>query len=160
MSYAKDMPTTQLQPPEATSSPSVDDDLAGALRLGSMRLARRLRVERGSDDLTLSQLAVLGSLERHGEITVGELANIERVKPPSMTRIVNSLVETGLVVRRPHATDGRQVLVDITDTARAVLDDDRRLRTAWLARRLAELTDDERELLRTVAPLLDRLAST
>ena len=135
-------------------------DLAGELRLGSMRLARRLRVERGSDDLTLSQLAALGSLELHGECTVGELAHIERVKPPSMTRIVNSLVEAGLMTRRPHAVDGRQVVADLTDTARELLIENRRRRTAWLALRLAELTPDERELLRHAAPLLNRLASS
>jgi len=125
-----------------------------------MRLARRLRVERGSDDLTLSQLAALGSLELHGECTVGELAHIERVKPPSMTRIVNSLVEARLMVRRPHDVDGRQVMVGLTDTARELLIDNRRRRTAWLALRLAELTADERELLRHAAPLLNRLASS
>jgi len=124
-----------------------------------MRLARRLRAERGSDDLTLSQLAALGSLELHGECTVGELAHIERVKPPSMTRIVNSLVEAGLMVRRPHDVDGRQVMVGLTDTARELLIGNRRRRTAWLALRLAELTADERELLRQSAPLLNRLAS-
>ena len=139
---------------------SLDKDLAGELRLGSMRLARRLRLERGSDDLTLSQLAVLGSLERQGDSTVGELANLERVKPPSMTRIVNSLVDAGMVVRRPHEVDGRLVIVALTDAARAVLVDDRRRRTAWLAQRLRELTADERDLLHRAAPLLDRLASS
>lgn len=148
MTYAHDM----------TLAP--ETDLAGELRLGTMRLARRLRVERGSDDLTLSQLAVLGTLEGHGESTVGELAHLERVKPPSMTRIVNSLVEAGLVVRRPHAIDGRQVIVDLTDGARALLKENRRRRNAWLALRIAELTDDDRELLRRVAPLLERLASS
>jgi DNA-binding MarR family transcriptional regulator len=124
-----------------------------------MRLARRLRVERASDDFTLSQLAVLGSLDRCGAATVGALANLERVKPPSMTRIVNSLVEAGMVTRRPHATDGRQVVVELTADARSVLAEDRRRRNAWLAQRLAELTDEERELLGSAAPLLDRLAS-
>ena len=148
--------------PSLPSLPSLPatTDLASDLRLGSMRLARRLRLERGSDDLTLSQLAVLGTLERHGESTVGELAHLERVKPPSMTRIVNSLVDAELVVRRPHQTDGRQVIVDLTDGARALLTEDRRRRNAWLALRLAELTDDDRDLLRRVAPLLDRLASS
>lgn len=137
-----------------------ETDLAGELRLGTMRLARRLRVERSSDDLTLSQLAALGTLEGHGESTVGELAHLERVKPPSMTRIVNSLVEAGLVMRRPHEIDGRQVIVGLTDGARALLKENRRRRNAWLALRIAELTDDDRELLRRVAPLLDRLASS
>ena len=137
-----------------------ETDLAGELRLASMRLARRLRLERGSDDLTLSQLAVLGTLERHGASTVGELAQLERVKPPSMTRIVNSLVEATLAARRPHELDGRQVIVDLTDTGRSLVLEDRRRRNAWLAVRISELTDDERELLAQVAPLLDRLASS
>jgi DNA-binding MarR family transcriptional regulator len=158
MSYANDMPAARSV--TSNREHDVDADLARALRLSSMRLARRLRVERGSDDFTLSQLAVLGSLDRQGEATVGELANLERVKPPSMTRIVNSLVEAGMVTRRPHATDGRQVVVELTDDARAVLAEDRRRRNAWLAQRLAELTDDERALLAQAAPLLDRLAAS
>ena len=137
-----------------------ETDLAGELRLASMRFARRLRLERGSDDLTLSQLAVLGTLERHGASTVGELAQLERVKPPSMTRIVNSLVEATLAARRPHDLDGRQVIIDLTDTGRSLVLEDRRRRNAWLAIRISELTDDERELLGRVTPLLDRLASS
>ena len=137
-----------------------ETDLAGELRLASMRLARRLRLERDSDDLTLSQLGVLGTLERHGASTVGELAQLERVKPPSMTRIVNSLVEATLAARRPHDLDGRQVIIDLTDTGRSLVLEDRRRRNAWLAIRISELTDDERELLGRVTPLLDRLASS
>ena len=155
-----DKPFAQLISYATDMARALDPDLAAELRLGSMRLARRLRLERGSDDLTLSQLAVLGSLERQGDATVGELANLERVKPPSMTRIVNSLADAGMVSRRAHETDGRLVIVGLTDEARAVLVDDRRRRTAWLAQRLAELTADERELLRQAAPLLDQLAST
>ncbi len=137
-----------------------DADLASSLRISVMRLARRLRLEKSSDDLSMNQLAALGTLNRCGELTVGELAGIEKVKPPSMTRTVNSLAEAGLVTRRPHATDGRQVVVGLTPAARRVLDEDRRRRDAWLAQRLADLTADQRALLRDVAPLLDGLAST
>jgi DNA-binding MarR family transcriptional regulator len=77
-----------------------------------------------------------------------------------MTRTVNSLAEAGLVTRRPNATDGRQVVVGLTPAASRVLDEDRRRRDAWLAKRLADLTADQRALLRDVAPLLDGLAST
>ncbi len=76
-----------------------------------------------------------------------------------MTRTVNFLQEAGLVTRASHETDGRQVVVGLTDHARAVLDEDRRRRDAWLALHLAELQADERDLLRAVAPLLDRMAS-
>jgi len=137
-----------------------DEGLTSALRVGVMRLARRIRLERSSEDLSLNQLAVLGTLMRSGELAVGELAAIERVKPPSITRTVNCLVDAGLVTRRPHATDGRQVMVDLTDQARTVLDEDRRRRDLWLAHRLDELDPADRELLRRVAPLLDALAAS
>lgn len=135
-----------------------DADLASSLRLSVMRLARRLRLEKSSDALSMNQLATLGTLNRCGEMTVGELARIERVKPPSMTRTVNSLAEAGLATRRPHPTDGRQVVVDITPAARQVLDADRRRRDAWLAQRLAALSPAQRATLRDVAPLLEELA--
>lgn len=137
-----------------------DDGLTSALRVGVMRLARRIRLERSSEDLSLNQLAVLGTLLRSGELALGELAAIERVKPPSITRTVNCLVDAGLVTRRPHATDGRQVMVDLTEQARKVLDEDRRRRDLWLAQRLDELGPEDRELLRRVAPLLDVLAAS
>lgn len=139
---------------------SADADLASSLRLNVMRLARRLRAERSTDDLSLNQMAVLGSLHRHGELTVGELAHIERVKPPSMTRTVNCLVDAGLISRRAHDTDGRQVVVDLTAAAAAVIEEDRRRRDVWLAQRLAALTPEELELVRLAAPLLEAMAST
>ena len=137
-----------------------DEGLSSALRVSVMRLARRIRLERSSEDLSFNQLSVLGTLRRSGELTLGELAAIERVKPPSITRTVNGLVDAGLVARRPHATDGRQVMVDLTDQARTVLDEDRRRRDLWLAQRLDELVPADRQLLRRVAPLLDLLASS
>ena len=142
------------------NGPVGDEGLTSALRVGVMRLARRIRLERSSEDLSLNQLAVLGTLLRSGELALGELAAIERVKPPSITRTVNCLVDAGLVTRRPHATDGRQVMVDLTERARDVLDEDRRRRDLWLARRLDELGPEDRELLRRGAPLLDALAAS
>lgn len=130
------------------------------MRLSVMRLARRLRHERAGDDLSLNQLAVLGTLSRYGPLSVGELATIERVRPPSMTRTVASLVDARLVEREAHATDGRQIVVHVTDAARAVLAADRRRRDAWLAKRLAGLDPAQRDLLRKVAPLLEDLSNT
>ena len=135
-----------------------DAALASSLRISVMRLGRRLRMERGGNDLTLNQLAVLGTLHRSGPMSVGELAGVEKVKPPSMTRTVACLEEAGLVTRRPHPTDRRQVVVDLTDEAHTVLAADRRRRDAWLAQRLDALTPDELDVLRQVAPLLDRIA--
>ncbi len=143
-----------------SDGPVGDEGLASALRVSVMRLARRIRLERSSEDLSLNQLSVLGTLLRSGELALGELAAIERVKPPSITRTVNSLVDAGLITRRSHASDGRQVIVDLTDPARDVLDEDRRRRDLWLAQRLEELDIQDRELLRRVAPLLDVLAAS
>jgi DNA-binding MarR family transcriptional regulator len=139
-------------------APDVDPELVAGLRVGVMRLARRLRHERGGDDLTLTQLSTLGTLHRHGPQTIGELAGAERVKPPSMTRTVNCLEELGLVRREAHESDGRQVVVAITPYAEAVLAEDSRRRDAFLQIHLADLTVAERRLLHKVAPLLDRLA--
>ena len=132
--------------------------LASTLRISVMRLARRLRAERAEETLTLSQLATLGTLGRHGAMTLGELAAHERVQPPSMTRIIAGLEERGLVVREPHATDRRLVIVHLTDEAMRLIAADRRRRDAWLARRLRELTPDEHEALRRAAPVLEKLA--
>ena len=144
---------------DGVDGPVSDEGLSSALRVSVMRLARWIRLERSSEDLSLNQLSVLGTLLRSGELTLGELASIERVKPPSITRTVNCLVDAGLIVRRPHATDGRQVMVDLTDKGREILLADRRRRDAWLAQRLRELTPDERALLREAAPLIQRLAT-
>ena len=137
-----------------------DAGLASQLRVSVMRLARRLRNERDPENsLGLGALSVLGVLLRHGEQTVGQLAAHERVQPPSMTRTVGCLVDAGYAVRRPSETDGRSTLVDISDKGREMLLADRRRREAWLARQLKDLTPEERDLLRQVAPLIERLAT-
>lgn len=155
-SSASHSPT--VVPPATSPVAATDADLASSLRVSVMRLARRLRLERGDDDLSMSQLAVLGTLYRRGELTIGELAAAERVKPPSMTRTVDCLTAAGLVERRPHESDGRQVLVAITALAREVIADDRQRRDAWLAQRLAELDPEDRALMQRVAPVLAAMA--
>jgi DNA-binding MarR family transcriptional regulator len=137
-----------------------DSGLASALRISVMRLSRRMRSERdpASELLPVGQLSVLGALFRNGECTVGELATLERVQPPSMTRTVSCLADGGYVVRRKHPTDGRQVFVEISEQGRQMIAADRRRRDAWLAQRLRELTVEERTVLRQAAPLIERLA--
>lgn len=145
--------------PTVQSAARTDAGLAAELRLSVMRLRRRLAHERHPDnELSIGAMAVLGCLHRHGEMTVGELAAAERVQPPSMTRTVNCLEEGGWVTRRPHDTDGRQVLVVISEHGAETLLADRARRDAWLAQRLRELTADERAALRKAAPLLDLLS--
>lgn len=147
--------------PTVEKAARTDAGLASQLRLSVMRLRRRLVTERDPDnELSLNTMAVLGSLHRHGALTVGELATLERVQPPSMTRTVTCLEELGHVSRRKHETDGRQVVVELTDTGRETVLADRRRRDAWLARRLSELTPHERAVLREAAPILERLSSS
>ncbi|MGZ4471748.1 MAG: MarR family transcriptional regulator [Nocardioidaceae bacterium] len=137
-----------------------DAGLASALRVCIARLSRRLRSERDpANELSVGQLSVLGDLFRNGSCSVGELAAQERVQPPSMTRTVNCLEEGGYVVRRPHETDGRQVVVTLAPKGEETLASDRRRRDAWLAQRLRELTPEERAALRKAAPILERLAT-
>lgn len=132
--------------------------LASELRIGVMRLARRMRAERADHGLTLTQVSVLAAVDRHGPMTPGELAAHEGVRPPSATRTIGSLVDAGLLSRRPHDTDGRAVVIDLTDQARALLREDRRRRDAWMSQALDRLTPAERAVLRDAAALLDRLA--
>ena len=147
-------------PPETRS----DAGLASALRISVTRLARRLRAERQSEglepDLSDTQLAALAALERHSAMTPGELADHEKVQPPSMTRVITVLEERGLVIRAPHASDRRQVVLTVTDYGREVVQQSRRLREAWLARRLRELTPQERAALRAAAPILEKLSQS
>jgi len=151
MSYAYDMPAAQRT---ATA------ELASALRMGVMRLARRLRSERADTGLSLTQLTTLASLERLGPTSPGVLAAQEKVRPPSMTRVLAGLEELELVFRTDHPTDGRQVVVSITESARRLLQEDRQRREAWLAQRLTELSADERATLRRASVILDRLATS
>jgi DNA-binding MarR family transcriptional regulator len=152
MSYGHEMPTVERVA-------RTDSGLASELRVSVMRLRRRLAAERHPDnELSMSQMAVLAALYRNGEQTVGDLAAGERVQPPSMTRSVNHLEEAGYVARRPHESDGRQVLVSLSDLGRHTLVADRARRDAWLTRRLAALTPEQRALLRQAAPILDELS--
>ena len=152
MSYANDMPSVE-------QIARTDTGLASALRISVARLSRRLRSQRDPEnELSVGQISVLGALFRNGECSVGELAAHERVQPPSMTRTVNCLVEGGYVVRQAHPTDGRQVVVALSEKGSKTLAKDRQRRDAWLALRLRELTPEERAVLRQAAPILERLA--
>ena len=144
------MPTDQL---------TTDSVLAAELRVAVMRLRRRLVGERHPDnELSISTMAVLVCLRVHGEQTAADLARHERVRPPTMTRKVQWLAEHGYVTRRPHQTDGRQVLVSLTTKGRETVAADRDRRQAWLAQRLAALDPGDLEALRAAAPVLARLA--
>jgi DNA-binding MarR family transcriptional regulator len=142
-----------------------DPGLATALRISVSRLARRLRVERaapglGEPDLSETQLAALATLERHGAMTPGGLAEHEKVQPPSMTRVISVLVDSQLVRREPHSSDRRQVVLTATEAGRDLVRKARRRREAWLARRLNELSPAEQATLRAAAPILEKLSQS
>lgn len=140
---AEQMPATQL---------------ATVLRDAITRLNRRVRQTRPVGDLTGTQLSALTSLELAGALTPRELADTERVQPPTMTKIVAKLEERGLVRRTPHPTDGRQVILAVTDPGRSMLAQFDRARNEWLAGRLTELTPEDREVLRRAAEILQKVA--
>jgi DNA-binding MarR family transcriptional regulator len=142
-------------------SPSPQDTaaLAHDLRLAVMRFSRRLRNQQVDRSVTLTHLAALSTLKRHGAMSPGELAAHERVQPPSMTRVVVALEGMGLVTRTPHPTDGRQVVIDLTPVAEDLLTSEARAREAWLTGRIRDLTDEERDVLREAAVIMDKLAS-
>jgi len=146
-----------------SSGTTADAGLATTLRISVSRLARRLRVERtvpGQAEPVLSdtQFAALATLEKHGAMSPGELAGHERVQPPSMTRVIAALEEWQLVTRAAHASDRRQVVLTVTPAGRVLVAKARRRRDAWLARRLNELTPQERATLRAAAPILEKLS--
>ena len=133
--------------------------LAHDLRLAVMRFSRRLRNQRVDTSVTLTHLAALSTLKRHGAMSPGELAGHERVQPPSTTRVVVALERMGLVTRSPHPTDGRQVVIDLTPGAEELLTVEVRAREAWLTDTLEQLTAQERAVLREAAVIIDELAS-
>jgi DNA-binding MarR family transcriptional regulator len=137
---------------------STDTAFAGALRDAVGRLGRRMRHQSPHPELSLGQLAALRSLERHGSMTPGELAEHEKVQPPSMTKILARLEAAGYAVRQPHPDDRRQVTVSPSPSGLALLVDDRRRRDAWIAQRLHGLTADEIAALRAAVPVLEKLS--
>jgi DNA-binding MarR family transcriptional regulator len=142
-------PTT---PTEAVTAPA----LPSRLRMVVTRLARRLR-QQGEAPASPTQLAALATIERDGPLTFGALAAIERVRPPTITAAVGRLEEQGLVHRRTDARDRRVARVEITNQGRRLLAQSRSRKTAYLERRLAALSAEERATLERAAGILERV---
>ena len=135
--------------------------LAGELRPAVFRLARHLRQARAdAEELTPSQLSAMGVLLREGELQIGELAAYEQVKAPSMTRLVDHLEGRGLLRRTPSPKDKRAIVVGLTEQGTELLEANRQRRNEWLAVRLERLTEEERAILRTAIPVLQKMAET
>jgi DNA-binding MarR family transcriptional regulator len=135
---------------------TTDDEL----RLLLQKVARRIRNNRGGENVSDSQLSVLFQLDLNGESTPGRLAEYDHLTPPSMNRTLNGLEETGLIARTRSTDDGRVVIVALTAAGRALVAETRRLRTAWFSQRLGELDPDERAALEAAAPVLRKLAES
>lgn len=143
----------------ATRPRSATADLAALLRPSLLRLTRLVRNQRVDLSVTLTQLSAMATLQKHGAMSAGELAAQEKVQPPSMTKVLANLEERGLVRRDTHPGDRRQAILSITPAGIDLLDSERRSRDAWLTQQLGRLTPDERQLLRDVLPVLDKLAA-
>src|ERR1700753_4063574 len=131
-----------------------DARLAADLSLAVMRPARQLRVRNPQPPVSLSQLSALTTLANEGAMTPGALAIRERVRPPSMTRVIASLADLGFVDRAPHPVDGRQVLVSVSETGAELVKAARRARQEWLAERLAAPGGPQSGTLRPAAPIM------
>ncbi|PEG53142.1 MarR family transcriptional regulator [Mycolicibacterium diernhoferi] len=131
-----------------------DPRLASDLSLAVVRLARQLRFRRPDSPVSLTQLSALATVAKEGPMTPGALAARERVRPPSMTRVIASLVDVGFIDRTAHPDDGRQVLITVSASGTELIEAERRASREWLAQRLAELTADERATLLAAADLM------
>lgn len=134
--------------------------LASALRLSVVRLNRRLRSQRADNTVSLTQLAAMSTLDFHGPMSPGELAMHEKVQPPSMTRVIAGLEEKGMLTRRPHPTDGRQVIVELTEAGRELCRDEVRMREAWLSQKVDELDAEDREVIRRAVDVINRMVES
>ena len=135
---------------------SAGTDLATRLRTAIVRTNRRLRQEGGAP-LSPTLSAALGTIARHGPLTPSELAERERVQRPTATRLLAKLEAPGYVTRTPDPADGRSSLVALTPAGRALLEETRSRKDAYLARRLRTLSSEERATLRRAADILERM---
>jgi DNA-binding MarR family transcriptional regulator len=140
---------------ETSSDASVEN-----LLQATAQLVRRLRAEAGGDNLTWSQSVVLSQLEKRGPSTTADLARSESVKPQSMSATLAVLEEQGLVGRRSHPTDGRQILFALTTAGIAIRKTRMRLKRTWLSGALAQLTQSELRALLSAAEPMRKLANS
>jgi DNA-binding MarR family transcriptional regulator len=133
-----------------------DAELATQLRFALARSARRLRQEAGTG-LSPSLTAALATVERCGPLTPSELADAERVRRPTVTRMLGHLADAGLISRTPDPADGRSTLVAITPAGAALLAEGRTRKDAFLSERLDGLSPADRETLARAAAILEGL---
>ena len=126
------------------------------MRLAIVRTARRMRQEAGAE-LSPTLIAALATIDRHGPLTPSELADIERVKRPTATRIAAALEKDGLIERAADPTDGRACLLSTSREGKALLKRVRSRKNAYISRRLRKLGDEDVETLERAAEVLERM---
>jgi DNA-binding MarR family transcriptional regulator len=149
-----------MMTPVPSPPPTTDEtaELAGRLRLAVTRLARQLR-QTSDSDLSPTQASVLATVGGSGPLTLGELAELERVASPTITKVIGLLHEKGLVDKITDPSDRRFVRVRLTDDGDALLERTRARKTAWLARQLRGLSQDEVERLVAATDVLEHLTA-
>jgi len=121
-------------------------------------LIRRIRAAMTSDTLSLTEAATLSRLEKDGPMTIAELARAESVKPQSMGTIVAALEAEGLVGRKPHPTDGRQMNISLTAKGVAARNGRKEAKHSWLTQAMAQLSEKERDILFKAGAIIKRLS--
>jgi DNA-binding MarR family transcriptional regulator len=144
--------------PVPAPSAEATAELAGRLRLAITRLARQLR-QTSDADLSPTQASVLATVGASGPLTLGELAELERVASPTITKVIALLHEKGLVDKIPDPDDRRFVRVQLTRDGAALVERARARKTAWLARQLEQLSPDELERLLAATDVLEHLTA-
>lgn len=145
---------------ESTAESTTAAAEASDFRMATFRLARRLRSQRAIDTMSDGQFAVLAALSVHGPHTLGELADRERVSPPSMNRTVNCLEESGYLSRTPDEDDRRKVNIALTDAGRDVVDETVRRRDSWLEKAIAALSPEQRATLHAASAIMQEVAAS
>ncbi|MEU1545945.1 MarR family transcriptional regulator [Nocardia sp. NPDC005745] len=141
------------------TTPSDVRALAGELSLAVVRLTRHLRGRRADSQISLTQLSALATLAREGAMTPGALAAKERVQPPSMTRVIASLTDLDLVERNPHPTDGRQIIVSLSQAGRALIADEASAREEWMTEQLSTLTEEQLVVLTRAVAIMKQIVA-
>jgi DNA-binding MarR family transcriptional regulator len=131
-------------------------DLTQAIGL----LVRRVRAAAASHELSLTEAAVMARLAKHGPATIAEMARAESMKPQSMGATVAALEEMGMVERKPHPTDGRQVNIELTAKGAVVRENVRDAKRTWLAHAIAQLDKQDQQILFKAGEIIQRLAQS
>jgi DNA-binding MarR family transcriptional regulator len=138
---------------------SIDlESVSLTLLFATGQFVRRLRLESATDELSLTQLAIMSRLASQGPTTIADLARAEMLRPQSMGSAVSSLEEQGMVARQAHPTDGRQYMFDLTQAGIETFAATASLRRAWLTAAMTALSPTEQETLAKAAALISRLA--